>query len=300
MRRASIRLAFALTLVGLTGCGSASLDAPSPAASKPADPPARVASTAEMTDGRTGAATRSADSGASQQLAQGGPLDPSDPPADPNRRDGVGADDACADILLTPAVGARASLQAATLCLLNGERADRALPPLALNAKLGRAASAHATDMVARSYFAHEGANGSKLRDRVRATGYLPKRQRWVIGENLAWGTGTLATPKAIVNAWMNSAGHRANVLHAEYRDVGFGIVMGNPKSANGFGATYANAFGRVGDARRATTAATATVKRRAAAARRRVLVRRATIRRAAARRATAARRARSARAAAE
>ena len=98
--------------------------------------------------------------------------------------------------------------------------------------------------MVANSYFAHEGRDGSEIRDRIGATGYIPSSGRWVIGENLAWGTGALATPKAIMNAWMNSSGHRANILHADYREIGFGIVVGNPSRTNGLGATFATEFG--------------------------------------------------------
>ena len=66
------------------------------------------------------------------------------------------------------------------------------------------------------------------------------------IGENLAWGTGALATPASIMQAWMNSPGHRENILDPEYREIGIGVVAGNPSTATGAGATYANAFGVV------------------------------------------------------
>ena len=85
--------------------------------------------------------------------------------------------------------------------------------------------------MVEHSYFAHEGRDGSQPAERIRAAGYLSSAGRWRIGENLAWGTGELATPKAIMAAWMDSAGHRANILQPAYREIGFGVLAGNPAS---------------------------------------------------------------------
>lgn len=288
-RCAPTLLASALTVAALAGCGSSSTSTGESTAKAPAARSTPAASFAEITDGRSGAATRAARSGASRELSPGGALDPTDPPAGPNRRDGVGAGDACADTGLSPAADNVPRLQAATLCLLNGERADRALPPFRVSAPLSRAAGDHASDMVAKSYFAHKGADGSEIRGRIQATGYLPANRRWVIGENLAWGTGALATPKAIVNAWMNSSGHRANVLHAEYREIGFGIVIGNPKARNGFGATYANAFGFVADGSSVTAAAPVTsASKRRASSRRRALARRSAARKSAARKSAA------------
>jgi hypothetical protein len=67
-----------------------------------------------------------------------------------------------------------------------------------------------------------------------------------VLGENLAWGTGGLATPGAIMQAWMNSPGHRENILNPDFREVGIGVVAGNPAAADGYGATYATEFGAI------------------------------------------------------
>ena len=139
-------------------------------------------------------------------------------------------------------------MAASQLCLLNGERADAGLAPLTLNAKLAAAASAYARDLVAGSYFSHTGRDGSTIRTRLDAAGYLPEDAGWAIGENLAWGTGPLATPGSIMQAWMNSEGHRHNILNPEYREIGIGVVVGNPASPDGSGATYANAFGVIDD----------------------------------------------------
>ena len=56
---------------------------------------------------------------------------------------------------------------------------------------------------------------------RIKATTYLRDVTSWSVGENLAWGSGTLATPRAMVRAWMQSADHRANLLDRHFADVG-------------------------------------------------------------------------------
>ena len=61
--------------------------------------------------------------------------------------------------------------------------------------------------------------------DRILRARYVREDQGWTLGENLAWGTGSLSTPRGAVEAWMNSPGHRANLLKRRYRDVGIGIV---------------------------------------------------------------------------
>src|SRR5919107_1385530 len=65
------------------------------------------------------------------------------------------------------------------------------------------------------------------------------------VGENLAWGQGNLATPRAIAVAWMNSPGHRHNILQPEFTEIGVGIVPGTPGDAT-WGATYTTDFGNV------------------------------------------------------
>ena len=67
-----------------------------------------------------------------------------------------------------------------------------------------------------------------------------------MIGENLAWGTSQLATPQAIVAAWIASPGHLANILEAKYTETGIGVSpQCPPPLAEGApGATYAQEFG--------------------------------------------------------
>jgi len=199
-----------------------------------------------LTDGRLGGATEARPGGPLRTLSPGGRPDLSERERGGGRRDGVGAGASCPNPSLAPAAASLGAVSTATLCLLNGERADHGLAPLAVDEKLGAAASAYARDLVAGSYFSHTGRDGSDVLDRVTAAGYLADAEGWRIGENLAWGTGALATPGAILRAWMNSPGHRDNILNPAYREIGVGVAVGNPAQPDGSGATYATAFGAI------------------------------------------------------
>ncbi|HYH88979.1 MAG TPA: CAP domain-containing protein [Solirubrobacteraceae bacterium] len=229
----------------LAGCGSTG-DPAGPAGSGAAPVAHAGALTLDVTDGKLGGAVTDTSAGPSRDLATGGRIDPDVLRGAPNLREGVAAGDACTDATLQPDAGNLSAVTAATLCLLNGERADRGLAALATDARLQRAALAHGNDMVERLYFAHAGRNGSQPAERIRAAGYLSSGGAWRIGENLAWGTGALATPRAIVSAWMASPGHRANILQPAYREIGFGVVAGNPAARGTGGATFVTEFGVV------------------------------------------------------
>ena len=64
------------------------------------------------------------------------------------------------------------------------------------------------------------------------------------MGENLAWGSGALSTPNAIVNGWMNSPGHKANILAPDYKDIGLSTAQGSPSPSVSGGTVYVNDFG--------------------------------------------------------
>ena len=129
-----------------------------------------------------------------------------------------------------------------TLCLLNAQRRAHGLRALRLDSKLGRAASGHAHNMVSKHFFAHDSLNGASFADRIKHTGWTRSRRSYTIGENIGWGGGSLSTPRAMVSAWMHSAGHRANILSGAYKVIGIGIANGAP--TGGSGATYATDFG--------------------------------------------------------
>ncbi len=156
---------------------------------------------------------------------------------------------ACADADLLPAAANLPRVAASTLCLLNEERAAQGLRPVAENAALTRASRDYSQLMVDRRFFAHESPDGTDVVDRVTRAGYLTAGEGgWVVGENLAWAQGVLASPRQVMEAWMNSAGHRRNILSAEYEEIGVGVVLGTPVPGPA-GATFTTDFGtREGD----------------------------------------------------
>jgi len=138
-------------------------------------------------------------------------------------------------------------IRTATLCLINRERAIHRERPLRPNARLRRAAQAHTVSMASKDYFEHVGPRGQTPLARMRSVGYISSsRVGYEIGENIAWGTRWLATPRAIVAAWMASPGHRANILDPRYRETGIGVCA-HPPATLGHGqpgAIYTQDFG--------------------------------------------------------
>jgi uncharacterized protein YkwD len=139
-------------------------------------------------------------------------------------------------------------IRSATLCLVNRERAERDRSRLRSNGHLEHAAQRHSSDMVRRAYFGHVSPGGGTLVDRVKdSTFYLRGARSWGLGENLAWGSGTRATPRQTVAAWMRSPGHRKNILTGSFRELGVGVSLGSPRGGGRSAATYATNFGRRG-----------------------------------------------------
>ena len=97
--------------------------------------------------------------------------------------------------------------------------------------------------MVNEGFFDHTAPDGTTFVDRILSSGYAKRNDGWTLGENLAWGTGDLSSANGVMNAWMNSAGHKANIVKKAYREVGIGIRLGVP-SDEGVGATITADFG--------------------------------------------------------
>ncbi len=151
----------------------------------------------------------------------------------------------CADATATPGAASQKTMQAATLCLLNEERSARGLAPLKAHKKLEKAAFRFSKEMVSKRFFDHVSPSGSTLTTRIKKVKYTKGARSWSIGENIAWGTGSQATPERIVDAWMNSPGHKRNILDPRFREIGVGIVQGAPvATAAKVGATYTTNFG--------------------------------------------------------
>jgi uncharacterized protein YkwD len=131
---------------------------------------------------------------------------------------------------------------AATLCLLNEQRADHGLSAFTQSATLDMAAERFAEDMVDRRFFDHVSPGGGTFMDRIKAAGWTATGS-WSAGENIAWGSGSLGTPASIVDGWMHSAGHRANILNGSFTQIGIGIDGGAPQAGIQDGGTYVTDF---------------------------------------------------------
>jgi uncharacterized protein YkwD len=148
---------------------------------------------------------------------------------------------ACPNANQTPKSTAKA--RSATLCLVNEQRRRHHLAPLRTQSRLQQAATSYSLTMVRHRFFDHVGPDGSTLTSRINLAGY----GGWMaIGENLAWGSGRLATPATIVDEWMHSPGHRANILGSAFRQIGIGIAHGAPQpGVGGVAAVYTTDFAR-------------------------------------------------------
>ena len=156
----------------------------------------------------------------------------------------VPAQAACAGAAVLPAEVSSARVHVATKCLLNDERRSQGLPPLRNNPRLMAAAGRHARDMARRQYFDHTSPDGRSLAERIRATGYVKPRQRWAIGENLAYGGDELSAPGEIVAEWMGGPGDRGNILSSRFREMGFGVATARAGDGLPARAIYVIEFG--------------------------------------------------------
>lgn len=95
-----------------------------------------------------------------------------------------------------------------------------ATTPLALNAKLNAASDKHALDMATYNYFSHTGRDGSQPWDRMTREGYLWR----TAGENIAAG---YTTTRSVVDGWLRSPGHCANIMNPNFKEVGVGYAYG-------------------------------------------------------------------------
>lgn len=102
--------------------------------------------------------------------------------------------------------------------IVNQERIDAGLEPYAWNTELAISAQRHAQDMVDNNYFDHTSQDGRSFSDRANAAGY----DAFPSGENIAQGQRDAAQ---VMDSWMNSSGHRANILSPNSNEIGVGLV---------------------------------------------------------------------------
>ncbi|MDN5929997.1 MAG: CAP domain-containing protein [Pseudonocardia sp.] len=124
--------------------------------------------------------------------------------------------------------GPEAEVVAAT----NAERARHGLGPLTVDTRLAAAAQAHTEDMVRRAFFAHENPDGKQVWDRALAAGYAYRK----VAENIAAGQ---RTPAEVVRGWMDSPGHRANIVDGALTQIGVGRAVGGE-----YGVHWTQVFG--------------------------------------------------------
>lgn len=120
---------------------------------------------------------------------------------------------------------------------VNQERASRNITTLTYNTKLAAAADYKANDMITRDYFSHVDPDGHYIWDKIVAEGYTPYT---VLGENLAID---FPDTQGLMDAWINSPTHRANILNAAFKDQGVGVAFGNAALGQ-YNDAIANTFG--------------------------------------------------------
>jgi uncharacterized protein YkwD len=111
-----------------------------------------------------------------------------------------------------------ASYEDQVVTLVNQERAKAGCGALTVDARLANAARAHSQDMATRDYFDHNTPEGVDPGKRITNAGY--NWQAW--GENIAMGQ---PDPASVMQAWMNSPGHRANILNCNFKNIGVGLA---------------------------------------------------------------------------
>jgi uncharacterized protein YkwD len=141
----------------------------------------------------------------------------------------------CAGTLAAPAGTRPTAAEADVLRAVNVVRAQHGLRTLAVDLRLERAARAHSRAMVRSGSFAH-----GDVRRRLAAVGVRGR----IYGENLAWGVGSSATAAAVVQMWLASPGHRANLLRPGFRRIGIGRSVGTFGGYRGAAVVTANFAG--------------------------------------------------------
>ncbi|TMS00730.1 CAP domain-containing protein [Nonomuraea basaltis] len=126
--------------------------------------------------------------------------------------------------------GFASAAETAVVKLTNEARAKNGCRPLVHDAKLHLAADRHSADMAANNYFDHDSRDGRTFDRRIRATGFAFTRA----AENIAKGQPSAA---AVVRAWLNSPGHRANIMNCAFTHIGVGHNAKGPTWTQDFGA---------------------------------------------------------------
>lgn len=176
----------------------------------------------------------------------GTPTPPAAPTPTPPPTTAPAARAACPGADVRPSGANAATVEQATLCLVNQIRAAHRLGALRSNEQLVGVADSQVSTMVRWNYFADVRPSGQTPLSLVVGTSYPVHAADVAVGQNIAWGTSRYSSPRHIVREWMNSPPHRAIILTSEYRDAGVAVAPELPDvlKAGRRGATYAMEFG--------------------------------------------------------
>jgi len=136
---------------------------------------------------------------------------------------------ACADADTLPTADNIPQIRAALICIHNEERKAEGVALLRPDSRLAQAADTHAGDMVEKGYFGHDTPSGVDPFKRMRQVGYIGRGIVWNAGETIAWASGTFATPRNVMDAWLESTSQRLTLLAPDFRHIGVGIAIGAP-----------------------------------------------------------------------
>lgn len=136
-----------------------------------------------------------------------------------------------------------ATMEMDAFTLINGERTGADVAPLVMDGGLRAVARAHSEDMLARDFFAHDNPDGESPFDRIHAAGIEYARA----GENIAWNNFPNPVETA-VDGWMNSEGHRNNILNGEFTLTGMGVA-GDAANGYYFTQVFTRPLGKAGEA---------------------------------------------------
>ncbi|MFJ1565371.1 CAP domain-containing protein [Streptomyces erythrochromogenes] len=234
-------------LASLSGRGSATSSAPTPAATPPASPSASASASPSTSPSAPASPTPSA---SAPPKASPSTTPPPAPPSTARRTPAAPVPAAPVPATEAPkktqapapsapaptATATRPSLdthsaeEAAVVTLVNQERAQAGCGPVRANPPLAALAGAFSKDMAARGFFGHDDPEGNTPWDRAAKAGLSG-----LGGENIARGQGDA---ESVMRAWMNSPGHKANILNCEFRTLGVGahFAAGGPWWTQDFG----------------------------------------------------------------
>jgi len=175
-----------------------------------------------LSPGAVGDGAGSSSAGTAAASAAADSSRPSDTPAPAAAQTRVTAAKVTAkgSITTTTPASANSPFEQQVLALTNAQRTAAGCPTLTWNATLASVARAHSQDMAAKNYFDHNTLTGTTPAQRLTAVGYTYRQ----MAENIAAGQ---ATPADVMASWMNSAGHKANILNCALTELGVGYATG-------------------------------------------------------------------------